>query len=301
MLKRMFVFTVLLISTLLLVNQVVIPHVRRARGNDEMRLFRLQKGREVIARAVAAHGGLETWQSKIDVSFRMTDKWNSGAGAVAADWLDMWPARTVDTKQYYLLRPDFPSNKINAVRGRIELSTEAGRHVWGYSDLRPWALLNGRIDAENVSRARFIIPAIDYLIELPYKFLDKGAFPEFVNEVKHDDGIYDRVRVTFGLNAGNYPPDEYVADFDHETGRLARLEYTVREKTPGYVTFSTNFSGYKEFDGIWIPTQADFSMIEPLVCLPLHQWQISEVRFNTGVDEQFFSPANLMLSDASRR
>lgn len=300
MLKRMVVFTVLLISTLLLVNQVVIPHVRRSRGNDELRLFRLQKGREVVARAVAAHGGREAWQSKIDVSFHMTDKWNSGAGGLVAGWLDMWPARTVDTRQYYLLRPDFSSNKTKEVRGRIELNTAAGRHVWGYSDFRSWALLNGRIDAENVSRARFTIPAVDYLFELPYKFIDEGAFPEFVNEVKHNGRIYDRVRVTFGLNAGNYPPDEYVADFGHDSGRLARLEFTVREKTPSYVTFSANFRNYKQIDGSWIPTQVDFSMIEPLVCLPLHQWQISEVRFNTGVDEKFFSPADLMVSDASR-
>jgi hypothetical protein len=288
----MFVFTVLLISALLLVNQVVIPHVRRSRGNDEMRLFRLQKGREIIARAIAAHGGLEAWQSKFDVSFRMIDKWNSGAGAVVADWLDMWPSRAVDTKQYYRLRQN---------AGRIELNTEAGRHVWGYSDFKPWALLNGRIDAENVSRARFTIPAVDYLFELPYKFFDKGAFPEFVNEVKHDDGIYDRVRIAFGLNAGSYPPDEYVADFDQIDGRLARLEYTVREKTPSYVTFSANFSNYEEIDGIWIPARIDFSIVEPLVCLPLHQWQISDVRFNTGVEEKFFSPADLRLSDAGQR
>lgn len=300
MLKRMFVFTVLLISALLLVNQVVVPHVRRSRGKDEMRLFRLQKGREIVARAVTAHGGLAAWQSKTDVSFRMTDKWNSGAGALVAGWLDMWPTRKVDTRQYYLLHPDSASNK-TTVRGRIELNTESGRHVWGYSSLRPWALLNGRIDPENVSRARFTIPAVDYLFELPYKFLDQGAFPEFVNEVKHDGLIYDRVRVTFGLNAGNFPPDEYVADFDQESGRLARLEYTVREKTPSYVTFSANFSSHREIDGIWMPTQVDFGIIEPLVCLPLHQWQISEVRFNTGVDARFFSPADLPLSYASQR
>jgi hypothetical protein len=300
MLKRMAVFTVLLISALLLVNQVVIPHVRRSRGKGEMRLFRLQKGREVIARAAAAHGGLEAWQSKANVSFRLIDKWRSGAAALAAGWLDMWPARTVDTRQSYLLHSGSASNNTE-VRGRIELNTEAGRHVWGYSGLRPWALLNGRIDAANVSRARFTIPAIEYLFALPYKFLDKGVFPEFVNEVKYDGRIYDRVRVTFGLNAGKYPPDEYVADFDHENGRLARLEYTVREKTPSYVAFSANFKNYEENDGIWIPAQVDFSMIEPLVCLPLHQWQISEVRFNAGVEEKFFSPADLMLSDAGQR
>lgn len=292
MLKRMLVFTVLLISVLLLVNQVVIPHVRRSRGNDEMRLFRLQKGREIIARAVAAHGGLEAWQSKLDASFRLVDKWNSGAGAFVADWLDMWPARTVDTKQYFLLRQN---------AGRIELKTGAGQHVWGYNNLRPWALLNGQIDAENVSRARFTIPAVNDLFELPYKFLGQGAFPEFVNEVKRDGGIYDRVRVAFGLNAGNYPPDKYVADFDQQSGRLARLEYTVREKAPGYVTFSANFSNYKKVDDIWVPAQVDFSIIEPLVCLPLHQWQISDVRFNTGAEAKFFSPADLRLSDAGWR
>ncbi len=301
MLKRMFVFNVLLISTLLLLNQVVIPHVRRSRGNDEMRLFRLEKGREVVARAIAAHGGLEAWQGKADVKFNLADKWNAGAGAVVGGWLDLWPSRSVETTQYYLLRHGFSSNAMNEVQGRIELSTEAGRHIWAYSNLRPWALLNGGIDAENVARARFTIPAIANLFELPYIFLDNGAFPEFINEVKANGRIYDRVRVTFGVNAGNFPPDEYVADFDHASGRLARLEYTIREKLPGYLSVSADFVRYESIDGIWIPAQVDFSMIAPLVCLPLHQWQISAVRFNTGVDEIFFAPADLRLSGAGGR
>jgi hypothetical protein len=287
----MFVFTVLLISALLLVNQVVIPHVRRSRGKDEMRLFRLQKGREIIARAIAAHGGLQAWQSKSDASFRMTDKWNSGVSGLVAGWLDMWPARTVDTKQFHLLRQN---------AGRVELSTEAGRHVWGYSNLRPWALLNGRIDAENVSRARFTIPAVDFLFELPYRFIDNGAFPEFVNEVKHKGGIYDRVRIAFGLNAGNYPPDEYAADFDQETGRLARLEYTVREKLARCITLSADFNNYQIVDGLLIPTQVDFGMAEPF-SLSLHQWQISDVRFDNEIGENFFVPSEPALSYAGGR
>src|SRR5574341_120256 len=133
MLKRMVFFTVLLILALLVVNQVVIPHVRRSRGNDELRVMRLQKGREMIAKALAAYGGLEAWQSKTDVSFRLKDKWNSGAGSVVSGWLDMWPARDLETVQHYLLRSDAPSSTANAVRGRIEMDTEKGHHVWGYS------------------------------------------------------------------------------------------------------------------------------------------------------------------------
>jgi hypothetical protein len=291
----MIFFTVLLISGLLVVNQVVIPHVRRSRGHDELRVMRLQKGREVIAKAIAAYGGLEAWQSKANVSFRLKDKWNSGAGTMVADWLDMWPAREVETVQHYLLRSDSSSSQANEVRGRIEMDTEKGHHVWSYSDLRPWALLNGRLDPENMGRARFTIPAIDYFLELPYKFLDSGAFPEFVNEIRRDGRVYERVRIAFGLNAGNYPPNEYVADFDQETGRLAHMEYTVREKLSRYLALRADFRSYQLVDGVWIPTQVDFGMAEP-ISLDLHQWQISEVRFNTGVDESFFSPPEMRLS-----
>jgi len=289
MLKRMFVFTVLLIGTLLLVNQVVIPHVRRSRGHDELRHLCLQKGREVIARAIAAHGGFEVWKNKIDASFRLHDEWNSLGGAAFAGWLDLWPERDVETRQYYLLRRN---------AGRIEMDTEAGHHVWGYSDFHPWALVNGRIDAKNLSRAKFTVPMINYLFELPYKFLDPGAFPEFVNEIKHGHRIYDRVRVTLGLNAGNYPPNEYVADFDQATGRLAHLEYTVREKMPSCVTFRADFENYRQIDGLWIPAQINFRLTEPLIDLPLHAWRISDVRFNTGASKKFFTLAEARLADA---
>ncbi|MDZ7290338.1 MAG: hypothetical protein ONB44_12095 [candidate division KSB1 bacterium] len=288
MLKRIMLFTILMIATLLVVNQVVIPHARRSRGNEELRVLSLQKGQEVILRAIAANGGLATWLSKVDVSFRLIDKWHSPVGAVFADWLDMWPQRKIETVQHYLLRRK---------AGRIEMTTARGHHVWGYSNFRPWALVNGRIDAENVARANFTIPAIDYLMELPYKFLDNGAFPEFVNEMKQGGRIYDRVRITFGLNAGNYPPDEYLADFDQDTGRLAHLEYTIRTKMPGYVKFSADFNNYQQTSGLWIPTQIDFKLNTPLVDFSLHNWKISEVQFNTGIDENFFTPAAFALAD----
>jgi len=291
MLKRMVLATVLLIAALLLVNQVVIPHVRRSRGHDELRQFCLQKGRETVMKAIATHGGLAAWQNKVDISFHLHDQWNSPAGAALFGWLDMWPERSVDTRQHYLLRQN---------TGRIEMTAAADRHVWGYRDFKPWALLNDRVDEENIARAYFTVPMINYLVELPYRFLDNGAFPEFVNEVKHDGRLYDRVRITFGLNAGNYPPDEYIADFDHLTGRLAFLEYTVREKLPGYVALRAAFENYQPFDGIWIPTQIKFHLAEPLGNLALHTWQISEVRFNTGVKESFFARIDTALGDSGQ-
>jgi hypothetical protein len=291
MLKRMFLFTILLFAGLLLVNSVVIPHVRRSRGHGELRQLSLQKGRAIIMQAVAAHGGLATWQNKVDVRLQLTDRWNSLPGAIFSNLMDMWPEREVKTLQHHLLHRS---------ASRLEMNTLAGKHVWGYRDFQPWAFLNHQTDPENIRRADLTLPLSRYLLALPYRFLDAGAYPHFVNEIKENGRIFDRVRVVFGLNAGNYPPNEYVADFDQATGRLARLEYTLLEKMPGYVTFRADFESYQQFGGLWMPTQIDFRLVKPLCNLPLHRWQISEVRFNTGVAENFFAREAGQKSDTSR-
>jgi len=287
MLKRMFVFTVLLIGTLLLVNEVVIPHVRRSRGHNEFLKMSLEKGRDVVTRAIAAHGGWEAWQNKVDVRLRLIDESSSFLGAVM---LDMWPGRRVETTQHYLLRQN---------AGRLEMNTGAGQHIWAYRGFHPQALLNGRLDQKNIARANFTIPFSNYLLELPYRFMDNGAFPEFVNEIRDGEKTYDRVRVTFGLNAGQYPPDEFIADFDQATGRLAHLEYTMRGKMPGYVSFRADLKNYQQFDGIWMPAQIDFSMVEPCLHLKLNRWQISGVVFNTGVGESFFNLTDAHLTETA--
>lgn len=287
MLQRMFLFTVLLFSGLFVVNSVVIPHVRRSRGHDELRQRSLQKGREVIMQAVAAHGGLAVWQSKTDMSLHLTDQWNAVSGAVFSNLINLWPERKVETQQYHLLHER---------ASRLEMNTKSGKHVWAYRDFQPWALLNNQIDASNIRRAGLTLPLSQYLLTLPYRFLEAGAFPHFENEIKEGTRVLDRVRIVFGLNAGSYPTNEYLADFDQATGRLARLEYTLIEKMPGYVTFRADFENYQQFDGLWMPTQINFHFSKPLVDLPLNRWQISDVRFNTGVAENFFAretgPAN---------
>jgi len=288
-LKRMFLFTVLLFGGMFLVNSVVIPHVRRARGHNELRQLSLQKGREVIMQAIVAHGGLAAWQNKVDVSLHLTDRWNALPGAVFSSLINMWPEREVKTQQYHLLHQR---------ASRLEMNTPAGKHVWGYRDFQPWAFLNNQTDPENIRRADLTLPLSNYLLALPYRFLDAGAYPHFVNEIKENGRIFDRVRVVFGLNAGTYPPNEYVADFDQATGRLARLEFTLREKMPSYVTMRADFENYQRFDGLWMPTQIDFRLVKPLCDLPLHRWQISEVRFNTGVAENFFTREAGRRSDA---
>jgi len=291
MLKRMFLFTALLIGGLFLVNSVVIPHVRRSRGHDELRRLSLQKGRAVVMRAIAAHGGLAAWQNKVEVSLHLTDRWSALPGAVFSNIINMWPEREVKTEQHHLL---------HQLASRLEMNTPAGKHVWGYRDFQPWAFLNNQIDAANIRRADFTLPLSNYLLALPYRFLDSGAYPHFVNEIKAGGRIFDRVRVVFGLNAGTYPPNEYVADFDRATGRLARLEYTLREKMPSAVTLAADFENYQQFDGLWMPTQIDFRLAKPFVDLPLHRWQISEVRFNTGVAENFFAREAGRSNDANR-
>lgn len=258
---------------LLVVDHVVIPDSRKPklRADAEARVARLEKGQAIIMNACAAAGGLERWRAKQDVSFRMVDRWSVP--------ISVWPASNVEANHYYLLH-----RKI----GRVEMNTDEGLHQWGLYQKKPWALLNGVIDSNGLKRADYAISNFVYFFEMPFNFLDAGAYPEFVGEEILDGRTYDKVYVSFGLNVGHYPTDWYLAYFDKATGRLSSLAYTSLEKSPSFVEYSATFDDYQEVDGLIIPTAVAVKLSRPISEVRIHQWQISDVRFDTGLPETFF-------------
>lgn len=270
------------LAALLFVTQVVIPHSSKPklRADAEAQRARLEKGREIILRACAAVGGLERWRAKHDVSFRLSDHWDVPAS--------VWPTSNVETTQYYLLHRNI---------GRVELMTKHGHHQWGLFNGRPWAVLNGEIDSDGLKRAEYAITTNIYLFELPFKFLDAGAYPEFIGEEVRDGKTYDKVYVSFGLNVGYYPSDWFVAYFDHTTSRLSSMIYTNLQKSPSFVEYAATFDDYKGFDDLLIPTSVEVKMARPVSGIKVHHWRTNEVRFDVGFSEVFFSqPATTPIS-----
>jgi len=261
------------IAALLLLTQVVIPHSRKPqlRADAEARLGRLDRGREIILRACDAAGGLEAWRSKHDVSFQLKDTWHFAKS--------VWPERNVETVHSYLLHRGI---------GRVELQTRKGLYQWGIFENKPWALLNGKIDSNGIKNAGYVINNFNYFFELPFKFLDTGAYAEFVGTETEDGRVFEKVYVSFGLNVGKYPTDWYLAYFDQITGRLSSIIYTSVDKSPSYIEYSARFDGYQKFDGIDVPTRIAVKMSRPIPGIKIHEWQIRDVRFDTGLSEAFF-------------
>jgi hypothetical protein len=286
MLRRLAVGLSMVLAALLLLTQVVIPHSRKPqlRIDDEARLARLAKGREIILQACTAAGGLETWQSKRDVSFRLTDTWHVPNRCL--------PAKKAETMQHYLMHRN---------AGRIEARTGKGLHQWGLFENKPWALLNGKVDSDGIKNAGYVISNFDYFFSLPFKFLEAGAYPEFVGEEIQDGNVYDKVYVSFGLNVGKYPTDWYLAYFDHATGRLASMIYTSIEKSPSFVEYRASFDGYEEMDGLIMPTRVLIKMSRPISGIKIRDWRIRDVRFDTGLTEAFFKMPPLSSTTISRR
>lgn len=286
MFRRIAVGLSIIAAALLLLTQVVIPHSRRPqfRIDDEARHARLAKGREIILLACKAAGGLETWQSKRDVSFRLTDEWHVPKS--------FWPEKKVETMQHYLLHRNV---------GRIEARTGKGLHQWGLYDNKPWALLNGKIDSDGVKNADYVISNFDYFFGLPFKFLDAGAYPEFVGEETQDGKIYDKVYVSFGLNVGKYPTDWYLAYFDHATSRLVSVIYTSVEKSPSFVEYRASFDDYEKIDDLFMPTTVSIKMSRPISGVKIRDWRIQDVRFDTGLTEAFFKMPDISSARMSQR
>lgn len=284
MLRRMVVSMSIVLLVLLVVTQVVVPGSSKPklRADGEARRARLEKGREIIMRAASAVGGLDTWRSRHDVSFRLSDHWTVPAS--------VWPSSHVETTHYYLLHRNI---------GRVDLHTSKGYHQWGFFQDRPWAMLNGAIDPEGLKRAEYAITTYIYCFELPFKFLDAGAFPEFIGEEVHEGKSFDRVYISFGLNAGYYPSDWYVAYFDHATSLLAGMTYTSVQKSPSFVEYAATFNDYQAFDSLLIPTSIEVKMARPLPGITIHRWRVGEVKFDAGISEDFFSRPGAAMANAA--
>jgi len=276
MLKRMVASTALFIAAMLVVTQVVIPRVRRSRPDNEARLYRLEIGRDIVSRACEVAGGIDTWLSKSDASFWLEDTKGMLGGLVS-----LWPSKNIQAKIEYLLHDN---------AGRIEMATRHGKHIWGiYRDL-PWAALNNKVDDKNIVRADFAVNASSYFFKLPFKFMERGVYPEFIKEFNRDGHIYQRVRISFGLNSDFSPSDSFLADFDRESGRLVSLRYTLKEQMLGFIRLVAKFEDYQEFNGVWVPTTTRIETASSIAGLPVCSWKLRNVHFGNQLQESAFVP-----------
>ncbi|MCA9554171.1 MAG: hypothetical protein KC933_29320 [Myxococcales bacterium] len=126
--------------------------------------------------------------------------------------------------------------------------------------------------------ASFLVPTLRYFVMLPLE-IPSAAIVAALEPVQEDGRTFDRVYATWGSVEANPRYDQYILWIDHATGRLDRVEYTVREIMAGARGIA-RYEAYDEVDGALVPTRIRIHAVLPTGHpTPLHTMTFTGPRF----------------------
>ncbi len=200
------------------------------------------RGRELLAKAVAAHGGMERWQSLGTAEYLMRDEWDEGI----MQYFNPWPGNNLLTR-FQCIRGTFTS--------RVEILE--GDHkglVWGNQSWHTYRQDPGQtLVFEQVQAAQNLLPAIHYFFELPFR-LATAPIVAYTGERTVGGVPYDTVFVTWQTPEPHPEHDQYLLFINRRTGLVDLSEWTFRGAMPSYVGY-IRYRDYREVSGVQAPFQ----------------------------------------------
>jgi hypothetical protein len=226
------------------------------------------RGRQIIERAIAAHGGRQAWLLKKDAVYDTT-------------WTHYRSGRPVTSSRYIVKFP-IASGQVTAI---VE-SEENGKPVlMGASGSRSWFLVGQerREDLESLKANRAFVRRAQGLLALPFRLDDPSYSLAFDGEQIRAGALVDRVKAQNGLE----PPSLYL--FDRETGRLVGMGSEVADPPTAIVS---DYYDFEEMDGILIPRTQVFDRVDPVSGGRSRALTVSvdRVRFDNGLPPATFEP-----------
>lgn len=190
------------------------------------------RGRALLARAREAHGvDALLDHAHLEATFR--DAWAPGLPT----WFSPWP----EPDQRGRLRA-----RVHSFDSQITYDNgpQTGQ-TWGITD---WTVWEGT-PANPVSSAdlSFMLPTVHYFVEMPQR-LTEAEIVRHVGTTGIDGVTYETVYATWGSVAANSDYDQYLIFLEPESGRIAKVQYTVREIAP-FVTGIAHFEDVRDVDG----------------------------------------------------
>ncbi len=225
---------------------------------------------QLIAEAIAYHGGLKTWWLNGPLGFRFTYEPVDGEGVRNTyQIVDTWRARA-----------------------RHEMVDEPEK-MFGWTGEQAWVN-----HAEPSVNPRFWALTPYYFIGIPFVLADEGVNLEMDGQQEFEGTTYDLVRATFDDDTGDAPDDFYVIYLHPETRRVAGVRYVV--SYPGFFpdggTSPEKFMAYEgtqTVEGItfpatfrtftWKPEQQTHGEL-------VTEIEMAEVEFKPDTKDAFFEP-----------
>ncbi len=232
----------------------------------------IRKGRELVSAAVEKHGGRIAWEKNKGVHVRMRDTWKGLIGRLA----NPWPLAVVNadmswTRGTYSTRVTFRQGELKGT-------------VWGLKNMKTYQVdTKGKVAYKENQDQRFIITALLYLTELPFRLPAEATRIAYMGREKVAGKQYDLVMMTWGKDfAPSSKHDQYVLWIGAKSGLVEKSFYTVRD-IAGFAVGCMHYDDYRKVDGILFPyvqTVTSSCKQEDYRKDYLHQVIVESVRFD---------------------
>ncbi|MBR32867.1 MAG: hypothetical protein CMN77_16310 [Spirochaetaceae bacterium] len=242
------------------------------------------RGREILNRAVEAHGGLDRWNKAGPVVVEFSDEW---PGFLNRALFMPWPENPVDAALYLLPGQDNSRIVIRKGESRGEFM---GLQNWvpysGESEDGLTADVELEPDNDDI---KFWVPTLNYFLQLPFR-IGEADVVAYAGERELDGRVFQLVFVSWNRAEPQDMVDQYLLWIEKKTGYIEFATYTVRDMG-GFVTGTMHYSDFESQDGLVIARSQAVVDSPEEPGEPLHRLSIQKIHFNADVSDQVFIPA----------
>jgi hypothetical protein len=194
---------------------------------------------EVAARAMDAMGGADGWAATRYLAFDFVVEFG---GAPPVAYRHYWDTGTGNYRVEGMDEEQRPYLVIFNLHTRQGTSWLDGQPARGQE--------HARLVQEGYER--FINDT--YWLIMPLKLFDPGVHLHYEGEVRSDERVRDRVRVSFDPGIGLTPEDVYWLEVDRKSGRVERWEFVLQgdEDKYGY-----SWTGWQKFGPLTLSTRKE--------------------------------------------
>lgn len=198
-----------------------------------------ERGRALLARAEAAHGGRAAYEAHRVLTVAFRDVWQGIARLV-----NPWPEASVH------VRMDIARGPLTVRATFLEGDPKDER--WLVVDGRPRVVAaDGATDDAPDDDVRFILAALQYFFQFPFRIGEASivmdAGPETVR-----GRTYDRVFATWERLEPDTAHDQFLVYLEQDTGQVAMIHFTVRDLAR-FAESTMHFQSLRPVAGMLLP------------------------------------------------
>ncbi|MEQ8928043.1 MAG: hypothetical protein RLO81_19655 [Fulvivirga sp.] len=242
--------------------------------NDDLRqnglsLENVNRGKSLLMHAIDNQNLMKLNENKV-YSLTATDKWNK---QYMMD-INPWPGDNGALIEYRMVFNTFDS-QVTWLEGELK------NHTYG---IQSWQLYKYEVGNSPVKieddDIEFIIPTMQYFMELPVRLLNADIITYMGNE--EIEGVnYHKIFATW---ESLYPNehDQYIVYVNSKNGRVERTTYTIRHNymwTPNNFYGTALYRDYKEYEGgIILPQKIEVVPFDHLDEKRVHTFEVQSFK-----------------------